>query len=121
MLKEKFSTEIVRRHRQKRLADRLSVSLDAKNADGEEYSLMDYIPSDFDTFGEVAKRQENGRYRDKVQQYVSKLSTRQVNILNLLIDGYRPNEIRQILEISPKEYSDNLCAMRAYENVKILF
>lgn len=120
-LKKKFSTEIRRRHRQKRIADRFAVSLDAANLDDEKCSLMDLIPSGFDTFEEVAGRQENGQYRDKVQQYVSKLSTRQVNILNLLIDGYKPNEIRKILEISPKEYEDNLYTMRSYENVKYLF
>ena len=102
-LKKKFSTEIRRRHRQKRLADRFAVSLDAANTDDEKCSLMDFMPSDFDTFEEVTRRQENGQYRDKVRQYVSRLSSQQVNILNLLVDGYKPNEIRQILEISPKE------------------
>ena len=82
---------------------------------------MDFIPSDFDTFEEVTRQQENGQYRDKIQRYISRLSNQQVNILNLLIDGYRPGEIREILEISPKEYADNLQTMRSYENVKILF
>ena len=120
-LKKKFSTEIRRRHRQKRLADRFAVSLDAANTDDEKCSLMDFMPSDFDTFEEVTRRQENGQYRDKVQQYVSRLSSQQVNILNLLVDGYKPSEIRQILGIPPREYADNLQTMRSYENVKILF
>lgn len=120
-LKKKFSTEIRRRHRQKRFADRFAVSLDAANTDDEKRSLMDFIPSDFDTFEEVTKQQENGQYQDKIQRYISRLSNQQVNILNLLIDGYRPGEIREILEISPKEYVDNLQTMRSYENVKILF
>jgi RNA polymerase sigma factor (sigma-70 family) len=120
-LKKKFSTEIRRRHRQKRFADRFAVSLDAANTDDEKCSLMDFIPSDFDTFEEVTRQQENGQYRDKIQRYISRLSNQQVNILNLLIDGYRPGEIREILEISPKEYADNLQTMRSYENVKILF
>ena len=120
-LKKKFSTEIRRRHRQKRFADRFAVSLDAANTDDEKCNLMDFIPSDFDTFEEVTKRQENGQYRDKVQQYVSKLSTRQVNILNLLIDGYKPNEIRQILGMPVREYVDNMQIMQSYENVKFLF
>lgn len=99
----------------------MAVSLDAANGNEEEYSLLDFIPSDFDTFEEASRRQENGQYQDKVQQYISKLSNRQVNILNLLIDGYRPAEIQQILGISPKEYSEDLKTMRSYENVKILF
>ena len=64
---------------------------------------------------------ETEQYHDKVQQYVSKLSAQQVNILNLLMDGYAPYEIREILEISVKEYADNLQTMRSYDNVKVLF
>ena len=75
----------------------------------------------FDTFEEAIKRQEIGQYRDKVQQYISRLSNQQVNILNLLIDGYKPNEIQMMLEISSTEYAEDLKIMRSFENVKILF
>lgn len=111
-------SEITRRNREKRKADRLSISVNSVNDKGEDYSLLDSIPSDFDTFEEVSKRQENGEYRDKVQQYISKLSNQQVNILNLLIDGYKPFEVRRILEMSPKEYADNVQIMRCYGSVK---
>lgn len=120
-LSYKIMSEITKRNCEKRKADRLSISLDATNDKGEDYSLLDCIPSDFDTFEEVSKRQENGQYQDRVQQYMSKLSNQQVNILNLLIDGYKPFEIRRILELSPKEYADNMQIMRSYENVKVLF
>ena len=53
--------------------------------------------------------------------YISKLSNRQVSILNLLVDGYKPNEIREALEISSREYADDMQIMRSYENIKILF
>lgn len=120
-LLNKIMSEITRRNREKRKADRMSISLDATNESGEECNLLDFIPSDFDTFEEVAKRQEIGKYQDKVELYISKLSNRQVNILNLLIDGYTSIEIQLILEISSKEYSEDLKTMRSYENVKILF
>lgn len=120
-LSNKIMTEITKRNREKRKADRMAVSLDAVNGEDEELSLLDFLPSDFDTFEEVAKRQESGKYQDKMERYISKLSNRQVNILNLLIDGFKPSEIRQILGIPPREYADNLQTMRSYENVKILF
>lgn len=120
-LQKKFKTELTHRHRQKRVLNQFAVSLDAVNDGEEECSILDFIPSDFDTFEEVVKRNENQQYQDKVQQYISRLSDRQVNILNLLIDGYKPNEIQQILKMSAKEYSENLMFMRSYENVKILF
>ena len=120
-LSNKVMSEITRRNREKRSADRMAVPLDMVNSGEEEYSLLDFIPSDFDTFEEASKRQENGQYSSKIQRYISSLSNQQVNILNLLIDGYKPAEIRRMLEISPKEYSDSLNIMRSYEKVKILY
>ena len=120
-LQKKFKTELTSRHRQKRILNQFAVSLDAVNDKEEECNLLDFIASDFDTFEEVAKRQENGQYQDKIQLYISKLSNIQVSILNLLVDGYKSNEIQKILEISATEYADNMQFMRSYENVKILF
>ena len=120
-LSNKIMSEISKRNCEKRKADRLSISVNTVNDKGEDYSLLDCIPSDFDTFEEASKCQENGEYCNKVQQYISKLSNQQVNILNLLIDGYKPFEVRRILEMSPKEYKNNMQIMRCYENVKVLF
>jgi len=120
-LRKKFKTELTHRHRQKRILNQFAVSLDGINDNAEECSLLDFLSSDFDTFEEAAKRQGNEQYQDKVQQYISRLSNEQVNILNLLIDGYKVNEICRILEISEKTYEENLKTMRSYENVKILF
>lgn len=120
-LKKKFITEIRSRHRDKRAVGRYAVPLESQNREGEDSCLLDIIPSDFDTFEEALKEEDGGQYQDKVQQYISKLSRQQINILNLLIDGYKPNEIQQILEISSQRYAENLWAMRSYEIVKILF
>ncbi len=120
-LSNKIMSEITRRNREKRKADRMSTSLDATRDNEEDWSLIDIIPSDFDTFEEAVKGQESGQYEDKVERYIARLSNQQVSILNFLMDGYKPNEIRQILEMSSKEYTDNMQIMRSYENVKILF
>lgn len=120
-LQKKFKSELTHRHRQKRVLNQLAVSLDAVDDGEDECSLLDFIPSDFDTFEEVTKRNEDQQYQDKVQQYISKLSDRQVNILNLLVDGYKPTEILLELQISAREYADNMQIIRSYENVKILF
>lgn len=120
-LQKKFKSELTHRHRQKRILNQFAVSLDVAGDGEEDCNLLEVIPSDFDTFEEVTKRNEDQRYQDKVQQYISRLSDRQVNILNLLIDGYRTNEIREILHLSSTELTENLQIMRSYENVKILF
>lgn len=120
-LQKKFKSELTHRHRQKRVLNQLAISLDAAGDGEDECSLLEFIPSDFDTFEEVTKRNDDQKYQDKVQQYISKLSDIQVNILNLLIDGYKPTEILLELQISAREYADNMQIIRSYENVKILF
>lgn len=120
-LQKKFKTELTHRHRQKRVLNQLAVSLDTAGEGEDECSLLEFVPSDFDTFEEVVKRNESQAVSDKVQSYISRLSDRQVNILNLLIDGYRANEIQEILMISAREYAENMQIIRSYENVKILF
>ncbi|MDE6737702.1 MAG: hypothetical protein K2K07_01220, partial [Lachnospiraceae bacterium] len=54
-LVNKIKTEMTRRNREKRKADRMSVSLDGTNENEEECSLLDIIPSDFDTFEEAIR------------------------------------------------------------------
>lgn len=120
-LHKKFKSELTHRHRQKRVLNRLAVSLDAAGDGEDECSLLEFLASDFDTFEEATKRNDNQKYQDKVQQYISRLSDRQVNILNLLVDGYKPTEILLELQISAREYADNMQIIRSYENVKILF
>ena len=120
-LKKKFATEIRDRHRKKRILNQLSISLNESNDDDGDFTLLDSIASDIDTFTEVIERQGKEQYTNKVQQYISNLTNQQINILNLLIDGYKPNEIRRILEISSTEYTSNMQIMRSYEKVKILF
>lgn len=120
-LQKKFKTELTHRHRQKRVLNQLAVSLDAAGDGEDECSLLEFVPSDFDTFEEVTKRNHDQTYQDKVQQFLSRLSDRQVNILNLLVDGYKPTEILLELQISAREYADNMQIIRSYENVKILF
>lgn len=120
-LLNRIKTEMTKRNREKRRADRLCISLDAVNSEEEQRDLLDFIPSDFDTFEEVVKGQGSAEYQDKIQRYISKLSNRQVSILNFLVDGFKPAEIQRIFCMSVTEYSDDLKIMRSYENVKILF
>jgi DNA-directed RNA polymerase specialized sigma subunit len=58
---------------------------------------------------------------NKVEKYLDRLSKIQRKIVLLLADGYLQDEIRKLLRISKKEYSDHMLGIRAYENVKVLF
>lgn len=52
--------------------------------------------------------------------YLNKLSNLQKEILRLNISGYLPEEIREELHISEKEYADCYSAIRSYKNTKCL-
>ena len=109
------------RHRQNRVLNQFAVSLDAASENNEDYCLLDCVASDFVTFEEVVRRQEKEQFQDKVKKYISRLSKQQIKILDMLVEGYKSNEIRQTLKISSTEYAENLRIMRSYENVKVLF
>ena len=117
-LKKRFKTEIRNRHRDKRVINQFTVSIDT--IDENECSIEDFIISDFDTFEEVMKENE-GQFSEKIQQYISSLSSLQKKILDFLVKGYKIEEIRKILGISLKEYNDNVKVIKSFENIKKLF
>lgn len=83
-------------------------------------TLGDVIPDSFDIEKEIFEGKEE-MYSEKVQLYLSRLSNIQREVLRLIIDGYLPNEIREELHITKKQYADCYAAIHAYRNVSILF
>lgn len=116
-IKRKFKTEVRDRNRNKRIPVKKMQSLDSVVSD-DGISLSEIIPSDFDIFREVCDR--NGYQESKIEKYLSKLSIIQREIVSLLSEGYKVKEIRELLHMSEKEYSQNLAAIQAYENVREL-
>ena len=53
--------------------------------------------------------------------YKSNLSYKQQKAVDLICDGYTQDEIIEELNITEREYKDNILGtMRLYENVKVL-
>lgn len=119
-LYKKFCSEMTRRHREKRKADRMSVSIDTPVGEDKSLTLGDTIADDFDVEKEVLEDDEE-EYSSKMLLYLSKLSNIQKEILKLDIAGYLPNEIRKELHINEKEYADCYAAIHSYRNVSVLF
>lgn len=118
-LSRKFKTLMTRRNRNKRFADRMCVSLDTPIGDENGLTLADMLPSGFDLESELAE--EIGISSDsKMEKYLEKLSKKQRQVAGYLSDGYKPSEIKELLHISEKEYSDCMMAIRSYKNIKIL-
>lgn len=119
-LSNKIKTEITRRNREKRKADRMSISIDTPIGDDEGCTVGDMIADDFTIEKELFDKNEDG-YSKRMLLYLSKLSSIQKEVLKLNIAGYLPNEIREELKISEKEYANCYAAIHSYRNVSVLF
>lgn len=119
-LYKKFCSEMTRRYREKRKADRMSISIDTPVGEDKSLTLGDTIADDFDVEKEALEDDEE-EYSSKMLLYLSKLSNLQKEVLKLNIAGYLPNEIREELHINEKEYADCYAAIHSYRNVSVLF
>lgn len=116
----RIKTEMTKRNRQKRKADRMSISIDTPIGDEEEYTIGDMIADDFSIEKELFEKNEGG-YSKRMLEYLDRLSSLQKEILRLNAAGYFPNEIREELHISEKQYADCCAAIHSYRNVSVLF
>lgn len=119
-LLNKIKTEMTRRNREKRKADRMSISIDTPIGDDENSTIGDMIADGFSIEKEIFERDEEG-YSKKMLLYLSRLSILQKEVLRLNIAGYLPGEIREELHINEKEYADCYAAIHSYRNVSVLF
>lgn len=123
-LTNKFKTEMTRRRRQKRQADRMSISWETPLDDDSDTTIGDFITDtrkaehyDIDkTFFE----DDGEKYSEKMLIYITRLSKVQKEVVKLLISGYSKEEIKKILHINSKQYEDCYKAIHSYRNVSIL-
>ena len=114
-----IKTEMTRRNREKRRADRMSVSLDAPVGGEGHMTVADVIADEFMIEREVFEKKEEG-YSRRVRCYLCRLSKLQREMLRLDMDGYQPKEIKEILHLSQKQYADGYAAIHSYRNVSVL-
>lgn len=118
-LSNKIKTEITRRNREKRKGDSYLISIDMPLENSGNITLKEIIVSDFDLEKEVFG--ENDRNNVKIEAYLMRLSKVQREIVELLAACYKSREIQKILHITPQEYSNHMEAIRAYDNICVLF
>ena len=53
-------------------------------------------------------------------EYLGKLSKIQIKVLELMAEDYSPEEIKTILHIDAKLYSDCIAAIRSYKNTRCI-
>lgn len=119
-LSNKIMSEITKRNREKRKADRMSISIDTPIGDDENSTIGDMIASDLTIEKEIFEENEEG-YSKRMLLYLSRLSNLQKEVLRLNTAGYLPEEIKEELHINEKQYADCYAAIHSYRNVSVLF
>lgn len=117
-LSNKIMSEITKKNRYKRKADRMAVSLDTPVSEDNDCTIGDMLADGFnmeeEVFGEISAM------TFRLERYLERLSQRQREVLELLSCCYEAMEIQKILHMTPKEYENALGNMRSYENIKLL-
>lgn len=117
-LSNKIMSEITKRNRGKRKADRMAVSIDMPVGEDGDCTLADILADGFDTEQEVFAELDSMAY--KLECYLALLSKRQKKVLHLLAECYKAAEIQEMLQMNQREYADELKTIRAYEKIRIL-
>ena len=119
-LVRRFKTEMTRRNRYKRQADRMAISIDSSVGEDENMTLSDII-ADKDTIEKIFFEENEDAYSAEMQRYLSRLSILQREVLRLISIGFNPNEILTELHINKKQYDDCYNAIHSYKNISLLF
>ncbi len=119
-LRNRIKSEVTKRNREKRKADRMSVSIDTPIGDEENMTIGDMLADDyFSIEKEIFGEGNDESY--KIERYLDSLTKRQRKIVELLAASYKVWEIQKILNITQKEYEDAMSGIHSYENISLLF
>lgn len=116
----KFKTEMTRRNRQKRQADKMSLSWETLLDEEGGMTIGNTVVDDVTIESEIFEQKEDG-YSEKMRKYLDRLSELQREVLRLISIGFMPNEIVEELHINKKIYEDCYNAIHSCRNISILF
>lgn len=117
----KFKTEMTRRGRQKRQADKNAISIDTPISDKDEnFTIGDTIASDKTIESELFEEENKEEWRPEVKEYLEKLSPLQRQIAFLLSDENTPEEICEELHITMKHFENSVKRILADERIRPL-
>ena len=119
-LLNKIKTEMTRRNREKRKADRMSSSIDTPIGDDENCTIGDMIASDFSIEKELFEKDKREEWSEEANMYLDSLSPLQRKIAFLLSDNNTPNEICEELHITLKHFENSMKRILADERIRSL-
>lgn len=96
-----------------------NLSIDSPIGEEENSTVGDMV-ADKDTIESLFFGENRGTYSKEMNEYLSKLSVLQQNVLYLISIGFTSNEIIEELHINKKLYEDCYNAIHSYRNISIL-
>lgn len=116
-LKNKIKTELTKRNRIKRRADRMAESLETPVGDGQ--TLGDLLISDFDIELEIQKNRQSSQ-EPRIREYLNGLTVIQRRMAVMIMEGCKKETIMKRLQLDGKAYAGQLCQLKSYEKAKVL-
>lgn len=92
------------------------VNIDDKIKEGSDSTYADILEGGKSVEDIIFENEKDS----KLEAYINRLSRTQRKIAELLANGYKPNEIQELLGLTSKQYFNNLTEMRNPENTSIL-
>lgn len=115
-LSNRMKTEMTRRNRYKRRADRMAVPIDMPLGDGDNQILADRLVSDTDIEEEVL-----GGKDERIERYLTSLSGVQRKIVELKMYQADTALIKKKLNLSDKQYEAHMRQVKQYEHIRLLY
>ena len=88
-----------------------TINIDDKIKDGSDSTYADIVPGGKSVEEIVFENKKDS----KLEACINKLNKTQKKIVSLMIDGYKPNEIQERLQLTNKQYFDYVTDMRTSE------
>lgn len=119
-LLNKIKSEMTRRNREKRKADRMSISIYTPIGDDDNTTIGDMIADNITVEKMIFEENKREEWRKEVNEYLNSLSPLQRKIAFLLSDNNTPNEICEELHITIKHFENSMKRILADERIKPL-
>lgn len=121
-LTKKFKTEMTRRNRKKRKADKMALSLETPIGDEEDggSTLGDMIASNINIEKEILGDDSDIIMDEKIERYLKSLSKIQRKIIEMKMQNVEVQHIKEELGLTDGQYSSHMEEVVQYEHIRLL-
>ena len=119
-LTKKFKTEMTRRNRKKRKADKMALSWETPVGDEGNSTLSDVIASNINIEKEILGDDADIIMDEKIERYLNSLSKIQRKIIEMKMQNVEVQNIKEELGLTDSQYSSHMQEVVQYEHIRLL-